>query len=119
VKWKQVGEVWVPTSLSLERNFNGPEVYHLDFEWRLVNEPPPGRLFEAQGLDVDPESVLVDRRLGDKAVVIGKIGGSNDNMRGPVQQFAKDRMLVILVINLILLGLIAAYFWVRRQRSIE
>lgn len=85
VTWAEHGDVWVPTSVHLERYFNGPEMYDATLEWESVNQEPAAGLFEPDGLGLDPEGIIVDRRLGDKPVLIGKISGEPHPLRSGVE----------------------------------
>src|SRR5205085_11842087 len=69
VTWAEHDGVWIPTSIDMERNFNGREAYHATLEWESGNEDPPAKLFEPDGLGSDPEGIIVDRLMGDTAVV--------------------------------------------------
>jgi hypothetical protein len=71
--WAERAGVWVPVEIRLERNFNGTETYVAKLDWEDVNRDLTDGLFEPSGLGLDPEGIIVDGRLGDKPVVVGKI----------------------------------------------
>ena len=124
VTWEQRNDVWVPTSIYLERHFNGRETYYSSLEWESVNQEPSAKLFEPDGLGVDPESVIVDVRLGVKPVVIGRIkdGGRPPTLRLPPPPSVApktSRLFWLLAGNVVALAVVGvAYLW-RRNRRIK
>jgi hypothetical protein len=82
VEWTEHDGVWIPISISLERHFNGREAYYAKLDWKSVNETPSDELFLPESLDVNPESIIVDGRLGGRPIVVGKV---KDNGRPPVR----------------------------------
>ena len=73
--WNKTGEVWVPATFTFDEGTNSPHSVHqqLQFEWQSVNAPVDEQFFEPEGFDVDPDTIIVDRRLG-KPIIIGKVG---------------------------------------------
>ncbi len=120
--WTERDGVWIPTSINLELHFNGREAYYAALDWESVNQTPAESLFRPDGLGLDPDSIIVDQRLGDKPVVIGKI---KDNGRPPApperiepSRSTTDRVYWILVGNAVALGLLGAcYLWHRLHRG--
>ena len=120
VTWAEREGVWIPTSIDMERNFNGREAYSVTLEWESVNQEPAAKLFEPDGLGLDPEEIIVDRRLGDKPVVIGQIKDGGHPPKPPPPLAAKEqtrgRLSWLLAGNLVALALVGGYFLWRRWR---
>jgi hypothetical protein len=123
IGWSERDGVWVPESINLERLFNGRETYYAKLEWESVNVEPDAKLFEPQGLGLDPAAIIVDDRLGDKPVVIGPVYDGGRPPAAParlrVNGQSGPKLLWLAVGNAVALFLVGAcYFWRRRrQRS--
>ena len=122
VTWTERDGVCVPTSINMERNFNGREAYFATLEWESVNQEPMAKLFEPDGLGLNPESIIVDDRLGDKPVVIGLIkdGGHAPTPPPPLgaKQQTGTRLIWLLAGNAVAVGLVGAYCLWRWRRML-
>lgn len=121
VTWEQKNDVWVPTSLYLEREFSGRETYLAKLEWESVNAAPATDHFEPKGFGLAPESIIVDDRLGSPPVVIGKI---EDGGRAPIPAAVNvphhgSRLVWLLAGNAIGLTVIGIIYIWRRRRHVK
>lgn len=117
ITWEEHGDVWVPTSISLEKSTNGRETkYYATLDWEYVNEEPPATLFEPDGLGLDPDGILMDTRLGDSPIAVGRIkdGGRPpsipDELRVPAKR-SRSFVLWLIVGNAVAIVLIATFYW--------
>jgi hypothetical protein len=119
-EWSKVDDVWVPVKLFLQREFNHKETYSLDIKWDSVNSTIPDALFTPEGLDVDPNSLILDRRLGGKPVVVGKVNDPEFRLGRPTIPKAPDNwptsVLVLLGAHAIVIVAVATYLWLRRAK---
>ena len=120
VTWAEREGVWVPTSINMERYFNGREAFYATLEWESVNQEPAAKLFEPDGLGLDPESIIVDDRLGDKPVFVGLIKDGGHPPKPPPPLATKEqtggRLSWLVAGNLVALALVGGYFLWRRWR---
>gem|GEM_PF-3565463 len=76
ITWKEKNNVWVPEtarfSTTQTPNFSGV----WKFDWSLVNEDVPSRLFEVSDLSEEPVA-LFSRELGE-SIQIGMVGGGEE-----------------------------------------
>ncbi len=72
--WTQIGDVWVPKSVKMERNL-GPQRSKLDlvFELKSVNQPVPDDLFEFKSLVPPRESAQVISFESGKGMLLERI----------------------------------------------
>ncbi len=75
--WTQVGNVWVPKSVKMERN-EGPERSRLDlvFEWKSVNQPIADDLFEFKSLVPPGQPAQVISFESGKGILLERINHS-------------------------------------------
>lgn len=121
VEWTDHDGVWVPISINLERHFNGREAYYAKLEWESVNKTLSDDLFQPSSLDVDPDSIIVDDRLGGKPVVVGKV---RDNGQPPAPRegvgapkSTRGRVFWIVAGNVAVLVILGGFLLFKRLRK--
>lgn len=104
--WDKISDVWVPSTLRLEKTRNGKLDYGLEliFEWVSVNEPIAELPFTAEGLELSPGTDVISTQLGGRPISLGKIG--EEVGEPPPKRIPGPRRMLVFAVSLLLLVLI-------------
>jgi hypothetical protein len=113
--WKQVGDVWVPTSCRMA-NLELGQSWDLTYDWKHVNEPLPKELFTANGFAAPIGTLVMNNKLGG-APVLEEIVGEEPKLKdGPPSSPSSRIRIWIIAINVVAIAL-AGILWLVRSRT--
>lgn len=129
VSWDKVSDVWVPVSVKNVRHLRRQKdttdyrttSYDLTFEWEGVNNEVSDKNFDLEGLGLQRDTAIVDKRSGSP--IVTKLWGRSDalvNAKRPMadrpHSFLTPRIVGLIFVNCILVILVMLSVSRKRRR---
>jgi hypothetical protein len=111
VSWLQKDGAWAPKTFSLTAR-HGKISYDFAFEWELLNQPVPDKLFNKEDFDLNGKRTLLVDAKSDKQFVTGVL---NDKSPKKETENGASRMRLIVVAAIVLMAIaLLIYFKIRK-----